>query len=342
MFYSIVSEKIDELYEAIVTGDLLVSLDSIKEFVYFIIVAEELQSKGQEEYSLSSFTKMLWESESLEDDLELYDFMQEYDRVTHHYTNLNFKKQVEAKIRAKFEEEKGKQLRFKGNKLYGFQKDEFFELMKIKSDSNHEFHKTYKRIVSEKGYSSRVTYTEFKKFHDYLFNLIDKNDPISNIRYYKLEKRTSFEIIKTILVAMKKNKDSRLTLKDEIIMADLLKVANIPLLTERYRLIEVYSDLDDFEDIVKWRYLVFTGINRFINYAIQYVKAYVDKEQYSVLEKYHPEKFQSIYTPDSFHQDYKMRKDFSASDFKKLMKYIDEKTKWFFNLEIEISKRSDD
>jgi len=42
MFYSFVDEKVDELYKEIVTGDLLVSLDSIKEFVYFIMIAEEL------------------------------------------------------------------------------------------------------------------------------------------------------------------------------------------------------------------------------------------------------------------------------------------------------------
>lgn len=61
MFYAFVDEKIDELYKEIVIEDLLVSLDFIKEFVYFIIVAEELQAENQVEYSLSSFTKMLEE-----------------------------------------------------------------------------------------------------------------------------------------------------------------------------------------------------------------------------------------------------------------------------------------
>ena len=59
---------------------------------------------------------------------------------------------------------------------------------------------------------------------------------------------------------------------------DLLMVTKIPLISERHRLVEIYSELDIFEDILKWRYIVDVSINRFINYAIQHVRFYLEKE----------------------------------------------------------------
>jgi len=327
MFYKIVDEKVKELYEAIVTGDLLVSVTSIKEFVYFLIVAEELQSKDQNEYSLYSFYNMLETSDELLNDEKLSLFLEDYDRVAHHYTNLNYRNQLEAKKRAKVEQGEGRETRFEGKKLYDFQKDEFLELMGIKGDSSHEFHKTYKRIVSEKGYLSRITFTGYKNFYDYLFDLINKDDPYSNIRYYKLEKRMNYEIVKTILVGMKENRQSKLKLPDDVVMADLLMVTKIPLISERHRLIEIYSKLDLLEDVLKWRFIVSTSINKFINYAIQHVKFHLEKEEYNVLDNLDENRFQKIYLPSSFYKDYKMRRDFNASDFKKLMKFMDDNTK---------------
>lgn len=328
MLYSIVDERIEELYEEIVKGDLLVSLDSIKDFVYFIIGAEELQYKNKKEFSLSSFTRELSEElAELDDKVDLYDFIQEYDKVAYHYTNLNYGNQLEAKARAREEKEKGKQSRFEGKKLYGFHKDEFLDLMEIKSDSDHVYHKTYKRIVSEKGYLSRITFSEYKGFYEYLFDLINRDDPFSNIRYYKLEKRMNFELKKAILVAMKKNRQSKFKLRNDVVAEDLLMVTKIPLISERHRLVEIYSELDIFEDILKWRYIVDVSINRFINYAIQHVRFYLEKEKYNVLDNLDKDKFQSIYSPDTFFLDYKMRRDFNASDFKILMKYIDDNTK---------------
>lgn len=326
MFYSLVDESVEELYSKIVTGDLLVSLDSLKEFVYFIIIADGIQSTNRKEYSLFSFNNMLSGSEKLQEDEDLHEFLEEYDRVAHHYKNLNYKNQLEAKIRAKTEEKDGKSSRFEGKRLYDFHVDEFLELMKIKSDSSHEFHKTYKRIVSEKGYLSRITYTEYKSFYEYLFDLIDEDDPPSNIKYYKLEKRMGLEIQKAILTAMKKKRESKIIINDDELMRDLLMVTKIPLIGERHRLVEIYSGLDHFEDILKWRNIVGISINRFINYAIQHVQHHIKSEKYNVLESLERSKFQSIYLPSSFYQDYKLRRDFSASDFKKLMKYMDDNT----------------
>src|SRR5690625_2907874 len=125
MFYSFVGKRIEELYESIVDGDLFVSLESIKEFVYFYLVTDALQSKDQGKYSLFSFTNMLFETKEVQGDDNLYNFMLDYDKVAYHYTNLNYQKQIESKQRAEIEETSGKLARFDGKEIYDFQRNEF-------------------------------------------------------------------------------------------------------------------------------------------------------------------------------------------------------------------------
>lgn len=326
MIYTLVDNKVRELFSRIVLGDLFVSIESIIEFVYFYIVADALHSKNEKIYSLSSYIKMLSSSEELEEDKELYDFLLDYDKAAHHYTNLNYKKQVEARNRAVVEKNIGPVARFDGKELYEFQQHEFLVLMKIKSDSKHEFHKTYKRIVSNKGYRSRISFTEYRHFYEYLFNKIESGHFYSNVQYYKLEKLMGFEIYKTILASIKKSKDVNFLLNEKTVMNDLLMVTKLPLLTARHELAEIYPELEGFEDVMKWRYLVGRGINEFIDYAIKYVQGEVKSQKYNVLDNIDWSKFEAIYPPESYSRNYKLRKDFSAVDFTNLMKHIDNNT----------------
>lgn len=85
MCYSFVDEKEEESYKGTKTGNLLVSLKAIKELTSFLTIADELQLKDPEQFSLPLFSKMLWDIVPFEKVPKLYDFMQRYKTILASY-----------------------------------------------------------------------------------------------------------------------------------------------------------------------------------------------------------------------------------------------------------------
>lgn len=319
MFYTIVAGKVEEIFSRYFTGEFHVGLDPIKEYVYFYCVVFSLQSIDNK-YNLSEFQNMLVK-ENTHLDIGFYDFIADYNKVAHHYINLNHKTQKDYYERQRLEKQKGKMERFKGKDLYRFQEDEFLDLMKIKHDNKGKLNRTYKRIVSEKGYLSRMTFTDLHKYNDHLYNQIDSGDPYSNIRYYKLEKMLNFELIKSILASLSVCRRSS-TFDEENVLNDLLMVAELPLIADRQKYVELYPELN-WAEIQIWKEEVQNSIILHIKWSIVAVLKWVQESDYSILDNVDWNKFSTIYAPPTYKSNYLLRKDFSADDFHLLMKHLD-------------------
>jgi hypothetical protein len=352
----IIDETIDEIDRRMVSGEFSIGLKPIKEFVRFYIIAEYIQNELENEttnilkYSENNFIPS---ESSKEDDIEQAERLekekwQAYERKVDHYNTLNFKKKLQLKIKKKkgerykeikkaentkngsksaTQEKKvirnGPAERYKGDDLYKFQINEFKILDDIKEGKyNYDnLNRTYKRIISEKGYLKKMGFKELETFCDTLRKEIQYSDyAYKNIRYYKLEKTLRFELIKSILKAIHECKTRNL--ETDRMIDDFLILFEMPLLEERQAFVEEYPELDAAE-IMAWRTEVLS-INNFIIFAIKMCKGVLKAKSEYKLSQMDLERFKNEWNDMSFENNYKMRSDFDASDFLDLMDKLDQ------------------
>lgn len=101
-----------------------------------------------------------------------------------------------------------------------------------------------------------------------------------------------------------------------------MQLLYLPFISERQKYALIYPELNEREKR-KWRVEV-EGILRFTKYCVSEVVQKVKGKEEAIFQENDWEQFKNIYTPESFRNNYKQRKDFSSSDFTALMRELDE------------------
>jgi uncharacterized small protein (DUF1192 family) len=343
MFRDIVDKEVEQLAAKMVRGQFHIGLEAVKKYVMFWCMANHLQKQQENQkmsilqYAQGKLRLTEKEREKLQPEKIEKLRANFYERKIDHYHTLNAENKVRHLLlheqeshdrmikKAKNQNEKGNARRFEGNTLFPYQIDEFSVLDAIKEGEHEDVkaNKTYKRIVSEKGYLGLMTFKEFKEYVEVLTEEIERSDDTyKNIRYYKLEKRLGFEALKSVLKALADCRE-----RDEvpigIALKDLSLVLHLPFLSERQRYAEVYPELN-VEEQMKWR-LEIQGLLTFVKtclVTVQYI-IHESKTKEDIFDEQDWEQFKTIYLPDTFRNDYKQRKDFSSEDFTLFMKELD-------------------
>lgn len=343
MFSEVVEHTVEKLAREMVHGIFHIGLDAVKRYVLFWCMTNYLQEQQMsermsiEQYASSTFSLTTEERNKLtKDGVEKADRLWKayYERKLDHYNSINLEKKVALLLRqkqetqlrlikkAKNENLEGNAKRFQGLSLFPYQLEEFAVLDGIKEgQAAQEIGRTYKRIVSDKGYLQKMTFKEYREFVALLQDEIDHSqDPYKNIRYYKLEKRLGFEAAKAVLKAIKNCREQN-KWPLEIAVRDLTYVLRLPFLSERQQYAEVYPELN-WEERNRWG-LELLGILTFTETCILAAQQRLTEFNGNVLHPKDWEMFATLYLPETFKNDYKQRKDFQAEDFTLLMADLD-------------------
>jgi hypothetical protein len=361
MFSEVVEHTVEKLAREMVHGIFHIGLDAVKRYVLFWCMANYLQEQQMsermsiEQYASSTFSLTTEERNKLtKDGVEKADRLWKayYERKLDHYNSINLEKKVALLLRqkqetqlrlikkAKNENLEGNAKRFQGLSLFPYQLEEFAVLDGIKEgQAAQEIGRTYKRIVSNKGYLQKMTFKEYREFVALLKDEVDQSqDPYKNVRYYKLEKRLGFEAVKAVLKAIKDCREQN-KWPVEIVVRDLTYVLRLPFLSERQQYAEVYPELN-WEERNRWG-MELLGILTFTEACILAAKQTLDESKGSILQPTDWECFETLYLPESYENDYLQRKDFAAEDFTLLMTVLDEQnTQAFEQFRNHIQDRS--
>lgn len=350
MLDDFISRNIDKLCSVFVAGEFHIGIAPIKEYVKFYIISQYIQKEFANEtisvlkYAEENFIDTDDIDENDDDGPEKLERKRWnfYERKLDHYNTLNFEKKNDLKKRIREEKlaktlhgkeknRKGNIIRYQGNEIHRFQLSEFRMLDDIKEgkDAGFNSNKTYKRIISDKGYINKINFRELQDFIDVLSQEIDKSgDEYKNIRYYKLEKRLNFELIKSVLKALHNCKEKQET--DNAILDDLVILFKLPLIKERQIYANIYPELN-YSERMRWR-IEIDGVFRFIQYAITVCESLLKNKNIDEIIKPELEGFKNIYMDFSYRNDYKIRKDFTAENFLSLMKKFDDINVKTYNL----------
>ncbi|MCM3625528.1 class A beta-lactamase-related serine hydrolase [Brevibacillus borstelensis] len=340
MFWDVVEQTVETLAVKMVRGTFHIGLDAVKRYVLFWCMANHLQENQMEQkmsiekYAASKFSLTSEEKEKLKQEtIERLSFAF-YERKLDHYNTMNAENKMKLLLRQKQETyyrinrkekeetEKGNVRRFEGLALFPYQLDEFSILDAIKEgEYTQEVGRTYKRIVSDKGYLQKMTFKEYKELVTLLSDEIDQSQALyKNVATYKLEKRLGFEALKAVLKALSECREKN-HVPDQIAARDLITILQLPFLSERQRYAKVYPDLDLLEQM-KWR-IEIKGILMFTQACILATKQKLAESNDSILQPEDWERFQTLYIPKSYENDYKLRKDFRSDDFTLIMTELD-------------------
>ncbi|RYG71217.1 hypothetical protein EU245_14790 [Lentibacillus lipolyticus] len=322
-------------------GDLFrIGLEPINEFVLFFCMAQHVQQKNSKSTSVLQYANEKFDEEELDEMLpqEIQEGNKRnfYERKLEHYHALNAEKMLEYEMieekerqnrqskQARNEDTRGNASRYEGNPLYEFQFSEFDLLDAIKEGEydSSKANMNYKRIISDKGYLYKMTFKDFKEFVKVLHEEIDQSEEThKNIRYYKLERRLHFELVKSILLAMRKCEEANEKIEKKEYLIDLCMLFRLPLLKARQTYAEIYPNLNAKERH-EWREEVFNLII-FLQRVVLIVQKQITGKEEQVFTDQDWKTFHAIYLPSHFQNNYKQRKDFKAQDFKTLMQTLD-------------------
>ena len=324
MLKEMVDKAVERYNREFVSGEFYIGLDSIKQFAYFYVIA--LYNHRHVKTDVKSVRQFLKDPhfDKIREEEEKNDIAgccegRLYERKLDHYNTLNREKMLEASIRRKegYSDDRG--ARFGGIKIYESQFEEFKILDDVKEYKILErYNLTYKRLNSENEYLHKITFSELREFVKLLKTEIDESEEeYKNTRYYKLEKRLGFELIKSQLKCISICRE--MGLDADRTVNDMIPLFLLPMISDRQKYAELYPTLDSKERD-EWR-MEIEGIIRFVHYvAIHCSEVLVNKELEHILTEGELESFKAIYTKGTFENEFKMRKDFSAKDFKDLMK----------------------
>lgn len=346
MLDEIINDCVEIIYEDRIPYNFFIGFEPIKEFCKFFIIAKNLQDERlNESQTILKYVKKAIEEnkEDFESDIpesELALEREEYDSTLYRYNTLNAEKMLDFEKRKKMEKEYRESLkqsnqdaptmgnpnRFEGNRLYDFQLNEFKTLTEIKKgvfDVNANVNLTYNRILGKKGYMKKIQFAEFAHFVNILEIEIDDDylNPFKNIRYYKLEKRLNFELIKSMCNAInicRRKKESV-----DRAVAELFPLFQLPLVQARQEYADKYAELD-LKGREAWKFevaLLFKFINAAVNLSLEAIKT---EDEENIITDDDLESFKSIYGLDTFENTYEFGIDYNKKDFKLLMSKMDE------------------
>lgn len=211
---------------------------------------------------------------------------------------------------------------YKGKKIFKHSLREMKDLNKMwrrESDDVLEAEKAHKKIRNNIIY--KMTNKNFHKLNEYFENEINNsNEKFKNIYYYKLEKKSGYELKKCIFKNLNKLKNRQD--KIEYCLTAIKYIVPISVLTIREnltdRLLDVYNSncnykLDDFELEMLMLKLVIghqmKRISKYINSVLSKVPIFTDDEV---------KEFEKIYNKcngkKEFSNTYKINKDYNKDD----------------------------
>lgn len=264
----------------VVYGEFLIKLDVFVDYLFFHIVADEIQKSA--EGDVVSFRQYMQADlsavqEKLEEKLKNVDDVDRavrniYEQKLYQFNNMNIENQLkyqtrikeQAQLRAKTRKEnanpEGNSARFKDHtEIYPFQTHELDALLGISdkkndSDEINKIRSTLKKLTSPKGKLQNIKFHDMKNAIDFLRMafLQDDNVQYKNIQEYKLEKRLNFETIKVIAKVieddyrlgaqrlLKKFSEGQLREMQKDLIRQLALIMNIPLLGVREEYMNAY------------------------------------------------------------------------------------------------------
>ncbi|WDL99190.1 hypothetical protein [Alicyclobacillus sp. ALC3] len=339
MISQVVDVVVDELADSLVGDEFHIGLEAVKRFALFWLVVEREQARqDSDKISIYEYAKQARPKNKLADEFEEADWVRYYERTLDHFNSLNLEQKVRLRLRqqqeaayraaksAQDKELKGNTGRYQGNSLFPYQKDEFSILDGIKDGGfDKAIETTYKRLVSEKGYLRKMNFKEYRAFVDVLADGIERSSEAhKNISYYKLEKRLGFQAMKSVLKALHESNEFG-NGTQEAACSDLMLVLKLPLLSERQQYAEIYPGLSESEK-VRWRIEV-DGLLRFTGYCCQALAGLLsggdEGHNRIALDEADWDAFSRLYTPNTFSNDYLLKRDFYASDFDTFMQALD-------------------
>lgn len=324
----VVDYHVSLLYNTIVHNNFYIKFDSILNFVEFY-VTYELYLKVEELNSYKSL-KQLSEDAINKYEIHSMDKVSFYEQTQHCYSVMTDKTKEDHKLnKEKFmssnSKEKSTKLgeRYKGKKIYETVQKDFESLQKIytykKIDSNDYKLKvdntTYKRLREKKSHN--IKFDEYKHFVEGLKeDILESNFEYKGIQYYKIEKRMTYELIKTICANYVKIKEED---KNKFIKYTVL-VANLPLIDVRHNYVDVYAISNEIGRDKCIREV--EGLLRFINMCVENVMIECENlNLQNVKIEYNIEKFKRSYI-NNYMSKYKEDNDFKRKHFKEVVRKL--------------------
>ncbi|MCE4049914.1 hypothetical protein [Bacillus sp. Au-Bac7] len=330
-------EKVKQIIETETEGKrpFIVGVEPIINYVCFYFISIHLQNhKYNKSTSIYKYSNNMFEKQNqgiqlLEAEYERFKF-NEYENTLDFFNRINYEKKLELLERQVQESKqrkyklnrgmnlKGNSARYQGNKLMEYQIYEFKGMLKTKSSQN--LTKTYKRLVSDKFYLSKITFKEYKMFIETEKERIRKSSlEHKNIQFYKLEKRLGFELTKCISRGIKRLRNCKnVNLKAAI--SDLLALNLIPLIDVRCNYVDLYTAS---EDLYMWKKEI-TSLDMLIKQAINYIFIYLDVSDPNSISEEDWKRFEMIYRDGSYENNYLIRKDFNSEDFTLYMEVLND------------------
>lgn len=346
----IVREVFINMKSEIVKGEFHISDDSIIRFLEFYTISRYIQeNQCNEGVSLRQIHK---------NKLIAKRNQYTYDKLQDFHSKLNQREIYRIKAEKELlndmdinDEYKAKSYRIKNTskiKNYNlFQLDMLFDL----HNSTNSVKQTYNRI--RRNNLHKIKYKNLKDLVTYLEQRIEKSKlKYKNIELYLIEQTIMKELITTMSYCY--NKVKGYESKKDIIKIFLL-VAKIPIIDERHKYLETYSEGISYIEKCILEIELY-GLHRFIYYCIESIYEKIEYyKKNNIKVKYDKSRFKGIYT-DGYKSKYKLKKDFESEDFYEVMNMIksfnDEFTKMNekrnidkfkkekeMNLEIELMKK---
>lgn len=261
-------------------GEFLIELDVFVDYLFFHIVADEIQKSVEgdavslRKYMQADLSAVQEELENESKDVdETYRAVRNiYEQKLYQFNNMNIENQLKYQNRIKnqsqLREEKsnegenlqGKAARYKDHtEIQPFQSHELDILLKIGDKNNDSkeikrIRSTLKKLTSPKGKLQNIKFHDMEHAINFLRMAFLQDDRVQykNIQEYKLEKRMHFETIKVIAkiieddyrlgasILLKEFSESQLREMQKDLIRQLALIMNIPLLGVREEYMNAY------------------------------------------------------------------------------------------------------
>lgn len=323
---------IDEAVECLSESNSFSKNGKIKKIYkhhYYFIIAENLFRKDDPKYK--SLNNLINNHSELLIDLIKYS---DPDNIYNHFSNLNtYTKQRSTKLGTR-----GKAATFEGHEIGEFEILPLNSLLEIKlpitkelegliSDPDKKkllemFSTTYKRIRS--GNPTKINFKQYSNFINKLVSDIDTlESPRKNVYYYLIERELAYEFFKSVLSTYSElvSEDSKFNFKYLEILDKLILIKDIPALLIREELIQKFKKIDnrlDYQHFYPYIYEHMDFNNRFFQYMFKHNFQQMTINDFKIDMTY----FSKLYDRSYYVNNFTIKKDFSANDFKSLMQSI--------------------
>lgn len=320
---------IDEAVECLSESNSFSKNDKIKKIYkhhYYFIIAENLFRKNDLKYK--SLNNLINDHSDLLIDLVKYS---DTDNIYNHFSNLNtYTKQRSTKLGTR-----DKAATFEGHEIGEFEILPLNSLLEIKLPITKDmegfisypvkkkmFNTIYKRIRS--GNPTQINFKQYSNFIKKLVSDVDiLESPRKNVYYYLIERELAYEFYKSVLSTYSGlvSEDSKFNFKYLEILDKLILIKDIPALLIREELIQKFKKIDnklEYQHFYDSIYEHMNFNNRFFKYMFKHNFQHMTINDFKINMTY----FSKLYDRNYYVNNFTIKKDFSADDFKNLMQSI--------------------